>query len=128
LTAWVRDHGFRLLSPRSFALWRLVLNLKDFVAPEWAVKERSRPRRPAAAPPRMKMYIPLRRRGAGVGCAEPKDPPRTLTPSAPPERGFSGKELPMVTFYLEAVTPACQQALKLSRDQPLLSGYYLAGE
>src|SRR5205809_4102707 len=33
----------------------------------------------------------------------------------------------MVTFYLEALTPACRQALKLLRDQPLLSGYYLAG-
>src|SRR6266480_2584712 len=97
LAAWVREHGFRLLSSRSFALWRLVLNLKDFVAPEWAVKERSRPRRPAAATPRMKMYITLRRRGAGVGCPEPKDPPRRLTPSAPPERGFPGEELPMVT-------------------------------
>ena len=33
----------------------------------------------------------------------------------------------MVTFYLEAVTPACREALKLLRDLPLLSGYYLAG-
>jgi hypothetical protein len=41
LAAWVREHGFRLLSSRSFALWRLVLNLKDFVAPEWAVNDRS---------------------------------------------------------------------------------------
>ena len=43
LAAWVRGHGFRLLSPRSFALWRLVLDVRDFVAPEWAVKARSFP-------------------------------------------------------------------------------------
>src|SRR5207247_10264860 len=35
LAAWVRGHGLRLLSPRSFALWRLVLDVRDFVAPEW---------------------------------------------------------------------------------------------
>jgi len=33
---WVRRHGFRLLSKRSFALWRLALGVDDFVAPEWA--------------------------------------------------------------------------------------------
>jgi hypothetical protein len=33
---WVRKHGFRLLSRRSFALWRLTLGVKDFQAPEWA--------------------------------------------------------------------------------------------
>lgn len=33
---WVRRHGFRLLSKRSFALWRLVLGVDDFTAPEWA--------------------------------------------------------------------------------------------
>jgi len=33
---WVRQHGFRLLSKRSFALWRLVLDVDDFVAPAWA--------------------------------------------------------------------------------------------
>jgi hypothetical protein len=33
---WVQRHGFRLLSSRSFALWRLVLGVEDFVAPEWA--------------------------------------------------------------------------------------------
>jgi hypothetical protein len=36
ITEWVRRHGFRLLSPRSFALWRLNLNITDFVAPDWA--------------------------------------------------------------------------------------------
>jgi hypothetical protein len=35
---WVRRHGFRLLSPRSFALWRLILDVDDFVAPEWALQ------------------------------------------------------------------------------------------
>ena len=37
---WVRRHGFRLLSRRSFALWRLALGVADYVAPEWAVKAR----------------------------------------------------------------------------------------
>ena len=35
---WVRQHGFRLLSKRSFALWRLALGVVDYVAPEWAVE------------------------------------------------------------------------------------------
>ena len=35
---WVRRHGFRLLSGRSFALWRLALGVTDYVAPEWAVE------------------------------------------------------------------------------------------
>jgi len=35
---WVRRHGFRLLSKRSFALWRLVLGITDYIAPEWAVE------------------------------------------------------------------------------------------
>ena len=34
---WVRRHGFRLLSRRSFALWRLALGVTHYVAPEWAV-------------------------------------------------------------------------------------------
>jgi hypothetical protein len=34
----VRSHGFRLLSKRSFALWRLALDVKDFIAPEWAIQ------------------------------------------------------------------------------------------
>ncbi|MEW5986424.1 MAG: hypothetical protein AB1791_07300 [Chloroflexota bacterium] len=41
LAEWVRRHGFRLLSPRSFALWRLYLNVQDFVAPEWAVRTKA---------------------------------------------------------------------------------------
>jgi hypothetical protein len=35
---WVRRHGFRLLSKRSFALWRLALGVEDYVAPEWAIE------------------------------------------------------------------------------------------
>jgi len=35
---WVRRHGFRLLSRRSFALWRLALGVSEYVAPEWAVE------------------------------------------------------------------------------------------
>jgi hypothetical protein len=37
---WVRQHGFRLLSKRSFALWRLALRVSDYVAPEWAIEAR----------------------------------------------------------------------------------------
>jgi hypothetical protein len=33
---WVQQHGFRLLSKRSSALWRLALRVKEYVAPEWA--------------------------------------------------------------------------------------------
>jgi len=36
IAEWVQRHGFRLLSGRSFSLWRLVLNVKEFVAPDWA--------------------------------------------------------------------------------------------
>ena len=35
VSAWVRSHGFRLLSGRSFAFWRLVLGIIDFQAPDW---------------------------------------------------------------------------------------------
>lgn len=34
---WVRKHGFRLLSKRSFALWRLSLGIEDNSAPAWAI-------------------------------------------------------------------------------------------
>ncbi len=34
---WVKNHGFRLLSKRSFALWCVVLGIKEFKAPDWAV-------------------------------------------------------------------------------------------
>jgi hypothetical protein len=37
VSEWVRKHGFRLLSSRSFALWRLALGVHDFQAPEWAI-------------------------------------------------------------------------------------------
>lgn len=40
VTEWVRQHGFRLLSKRSFALWRLALRIADYVAPDWAVEAR----------------------------------------------------------------------------------------
>lgn len=34
---WVARHGFRLLSKRSFALWRLVLEVENYHAPDWAI-------------------------------------------------------------------------------------------
>ena len=40
VAAWVQRHGFRLLSRRSFALWRLALDITDFDAPEWAIEAR----------------------------------------------------------------------------------------
>lgn len=40
---WVSRHGFRLLSKRSFALWRLVLNVESFTAPEWAIAAKQSP-------------------------------------------------------------------------------------
>jgi hypothetical protein len=33
---WVQKHGFRLLSKRSFALWRLALGIKKYQALSWA--------------------------------------------------------------------------------------------
>jgi hypothetical protein len=33
---WLREHGFRLLSKRSFALWCLALDVQDYIAPDWA--------------------------------------------------------------------------------------------
>src|SRR5436309_8200893 len=42
----------------------------------------------AAAPPRM--HIPLHRRGAGVGCREPDDPPRRLRLLPLPRGDFHG--------------------------------------
>ncbi len=41
LATWVSEHGFRLLSPRSFALWRLILRVEKYVAPDWAQKARN---------------------------------------------------------------------------------------
>ncbi len=35
---WVRRHGFRLLTKRSFALWRLALGVEDYIAPVWAIE------------------------------------------------------------------------------------------
>jgi hypothetical protein len=38
---WVRRHGFRLLTKRSFALWRLALDVGKFEAPDWAIRARA---------------------------------------------------------------------------------------
>ena len=38
---WVRHHGFRLLTKRSFALWRLALGVGEFEAPDWAMRARA---------------------------------------------------------------------------------------
>ena len=38
---WVRRHGFRLLSKRSFALWQNVLKVQDYVAPTWAIEAKA---------------------------------------------------------------------------------------
>jgi len=37
---WVQGHGFRLLSKRAFALWRLVLGITAPTIPAWAVEAR----------------------------------------------------------------------------------------
>ena len=37
VASWVQRHGFRLLSKRSFALWRLALDISNYHAPDWAV-------------------------------------------------------------------------------------------
>jgi hypothetical protein len=38
VTEWVRKHGFRLLSKRSFALWKLALDVKEIEVPEWVIQ------------------------------------------------------------------------------------------
>jgi hypothetical protein len=43
VTRWVRKHGFRLLSKRSFALWRLALDIEHYEAPDWAVAAKRLP-------------------------------------------------------------------------------------
>lgn len=35
---WVRRWGFRALSRRSFALWKLVLGIRGFDAPAWTIE------------------------------------------------------------------------------------------
>ena len=40
---WVRQSGFRALSRRSFALWRLVLSVEQYQAPAWAKADRAWP-------------------------------------------------------------------------------------
>ena len=34
---WVQRHGFRLLSKRSFALWRISLGVDDYSVPAWMI-------------------------------------------------------------------------------------------
>jgi len=34
---WVRKHGFRLLTKRSYALWRLSLGVDDYSVPAWMI-------------------------------------------------------------------------------------------
>ena len=38
---WVGRHGYRLLSRRSFALWRLVRGVRVFDAPDWAIEAKA---------------------------------------------------------------------------------------
>lgn len=38
---WVREHGFRLLSKRSFALWRLTLGITKHKTPNWAIEAKN---------------------------------------------------------------------------------------
>lgn len=35
---WVQHHGYRLLSKRSFALWCLALEIREYQAPDWAIE------------------------------------------------------------------------------------------
>ena len=35
---WVQNHGFRLLSKRSFALWALVLDINQIEEKEWIIE------------------------------------------------------------------------------------------
>lgn len=41
VAAWVQQHGFRLLTKRSFALWRLALDVTHYTAPAWAVEAKA---------------------------------------------------------------------------------------
>ena len=41
VATWLRQHGFRRLSPRSFEYWRRVLGVKRYKAPPWAAAARS---------------------------------------------------------------------------------------
>jgi|GEM_PF-966307 len=41
VASWVRNHGFRLLSKRSFSLWKSVLDIHDYFAPDWAVEAKA---------------------------------------------------------------------------------------
>jgi hypothetical protein len=35
---WVRKHGYRMLSKRSFALRKLALDIKEIEVPEWVIQ------------------------------------------------------------------------------------------
>lgn len=39
VTEWVKKHGFRLLSKRSFALWRVTLSIEEYAVPDWAITD-----------------------------------------------------------------------------------------
>jgi len=41
IATWLRQHGFRRLSPCSFAYWRRVLGVKRYKAPPWAAASKS---------------------------------------------------------------------------------------
>jgi hypothetical protein len=38
VASWVQQHGFRLLSKRSFNFWCLVLGIVHFQTPDWAIE------------------------------------------------------------------------------------------
>ena len=41
VATWLRQHGFRRLSPCSFSYWRWVLGVKRYQAPPWAAAGKS---------------------------------------------------------------------------------------
>lgn len=43
VATWIRKHGFRLLTKRSFAMWRVALDIEDFEAPDWAIEAKQFP-------------------------------------------------------------------------------------
>lgn len=40
---WVRQRGYRALTRRSFALWRLMLNIRRFRLPPWGASDKMGP-------------------------------------------------------------------------------------
>jgi len=84
--------GAKALGPWGLSCWRLAALLAG-QPPEafgfFRGFSEELPMRPSVAPLSMKI-IPLRWRGAGVGCSGTgRTHPRRLRPSAPPKRGFS---------------------------------------